>query len=133
MERYISVCKELGFDTTEGSAGALNDWLRLVDKVQSAGRKAKPEIGIQFGAGGASGAAALEAEGTRDRTWTIHQRFLQAGVPMLMVESEGIPRMSANGALTPWYARVTSWLWSIAMFETAQPSSAGTASSTGQT
>lgn len=96
VDRYIGACKELGFDTIEVSAGficlPLDDWLRLVDKVQSAGLKAKPEIGIQFGAGGASGAAALEAEGTRDPAWTIRQgqRFLQAGVPMLMIESEGI-------------------------------------------
>lgn len=40
----------------ELSAGFLSfpgdDWLRLVDKVHSYGLKAKPELGIQFGAGG---------------------------------------------------------------------------------
>ena len=42
--------------------------------------KAKPEVGIQFGAG-ASAAAELEAEGTRDAEWAILQarRFLEAG------------------------------------------------------
>jgi hypothetical protein len=38
----------------------------LVKKVHKAGLKAKPEVGIQFGAGGATTAAELEAEGIRD-------------------------------------------------------------------
>jgi phosphosulfolactate synthase (CoM biosynthesis protein A) len=50
-----------------------DDWLRLVDRVQKAGLKAKPEVGIQFGAGGASAAEALEAEGTRDVDWALQQ------------------------------------------------------------
>lgn len=44
------------FDVVELSAGFLSfpsdDWLRLVDRVHSYGLKAKPELGIQFGAGG---------------------------------------------------------------------------------
>ena len=54
--------------------------------------KAKPDIGTQFGAGGASGVADLEEQGTRDPEWTILQgrRFLEAGISILMVESEGI-------------------------------------------
>ena len=60
--------------------------------VQKAGLKAKPEVGIQFGAGGATAAAELEAEGTRDPEWAIAQarRFLDAGAYMIMIESEGI-------------------------------------------
>ena len=67
------------------------DLLRLVEKVQTAGLKAKPEIGIQFGAGGASAVEELEAEGTRDPEWSILQakRFLEAGAYMIMIESEG--------------------------------------------
>jgi len=69
-----------------------DDWLRLVDRVQKAGLKAKPEVGIQFGAGGASAAEALEAEGTRDVAWAIQQakRFVDAGAYLIMIESEGI-------------------------------------------
>src|SRR5207244_5321359 len=61
-------------------------------KVQKAGLKAKPEIGIQFGAGGATSAEELAAEGTRDSEGAIMQaqRFLEAGSYMIMVESEGI-------------------------------------------
>jgi len=66
--------------------------LRLVTMVKNAGLKAKPELGIQFGAGGATSAAELEAEGTKDVGWLIAQgeRPLEAGADILMIESEGI-------------------------------------------
>ena len=96
VSRYIEACKGLGFDIIEVSSGFItiptDDWLKLVEKVQKAGLKAKPEIGIQFGAGGASAAEELEAEGTRDPEWAIAQgrRFIEAGAYMIMIESEGI-------------------------------------------
>ncbi|HLJ17417.1 MAG TPA: phosphosulfolactate synthase, partial [Bryobacteraceae bacterium] len=96
VEKYIQECKELGFDIIEISSGfvtiSTDDWLRLMEKVKAAGLKAKPEVGIQFGAGGATTAEELEAEGTRDPEWAILQakRFLEAGAYMIMVESEGI-------------------------------------------
>jgi phosphosulfolactate synthase (CoM biosynthesis protein A) len=94
--RYIRECKELGFDIIEISCGfitiPLEDWVRLVGKVKRAGLKPKPEVGIQFGAGGATSAGELEAEGTRDPAWAIHQMksLLDAGAELIMVESEGI-------------------------------------------
>lgn len=33
-----------------------DDWLRLIELVCKSGLKAKPEVGIQFGAGGATAA-----------------------------------------------------------------------------
>ncbi len=96
VEAYIKECKDIGFDTIEISSGFITfpfeDWLRLVEKVQKIGLKAKPEVGIQFGAGGATAASELEAEGTRDPEGAIHQakRFLEAGAYMIMIESEGI-------------------------------------------
>jgi len=96
VDRYMQACKGLGFDVVELSSGFITlpaeDWLRLVERVQAAGLKAKPELGIQFGAGGASAVAELEAEGTRDPDWVISlgKRFLEAGAYMLMIESEGI-------------------------------------------
>ncbi|MGH8012077.1 MAG: phosphosulfolactate synthase, partial [Candidatus Binataceae bacterium] len=70
VAHYIRECKELGFDIIEISSGfvtiSTDDWLRLAEKVKAAGLKAKPEVGIQFGAGGATTAEELEAEGTRD-------------------------------------------------------------------
>jgi phosphosulfolactate synthase (CoM biosynthesis protein A) len=104
VKSYIRECKELGFDIIEISAGFItlptDDWLRLIEAVQKAGMKAKPEVGIQFGAGGgATSVAELEAEGQQDPSWAIDRarRFLDAGAYMIMVESEGItenvPRM----------------------------------------
>jgi phosphosulfolactate synthase (CoM biosynthesis protein A) len=96
VNRYIEECKKLGFDIIEISSGFITvpaeDLLRLVEKVQKAGVKGKPELGIQFGAGGATAAEELEAEGTRDPEWLILQakRFLEAGAYMIMIESEGI-------------------------------------------
>ena len=93
---YIEECKELGFDIIEVSSGFItiptDDWLRLVEKIQKAGLKAKPEVGIQFGAGGATAEDELAAEGTRDPEWAIQQakRFVDAGAYMIMIESEGI-------------------------------------------
>ncbi|KLJ08726.1 cysteine sulfinate desulfinase [Blastomyces silverae] len=96
MEKYLQKCKDLGFDVVEISSGFLSipadDWLRLVDKVHSYGLKAKPELGIQFGAGGDTSAAELEAFGTGDpgKLVNLGRRFLDAGVERLMIESEGI-------------------------------------------
>ncbi|MEW6325173.1 MAG: phosphosulfolactate synthase [Nitrospirota bacterium] len=93
---YIQECRNVGFDIVELSCGFItlpvDDWLRLVERVQKAGLKAKPEVGIQFGAGGASRAEELEAAGTRDPEWAIEQarRFLDAGAYLIMIESEGI-------------------------------------------
>ncbi|MDR5694029.1 MAG: phosphosulfolactate synthase [Armatimonadota bacterium] len=96
VSRYIEECKDLGFDIIEISSGFItiptDDLVRLVEKVREAGLKPKPEVGIQFGAGGASTVEELEAQGTRDPEWAIQQakRFLEAGAYMMMVESEGI-------------------------------------------
>src|SRR5438552_3833198 len=84
VRNYIRECKELGFDTIEVSTGFITmpveDSLRLVEQVQKSGLKAKPEIGIQFGAGGATPAAELQAEGTRDPSslLSLARRFLEA-------------------------------------------------------
>lgn len=96
VNRYIEECRNVGFDILEISSGFItipvDDWQRLIEKVQSVGLKAKPEVGIQFGAGGATTAEELAAEGTRDVDWAIGQakKFLDAGAYMIMIESEGI-------------------------------------------
>jgi phosphosulfolactate synthase (CoM biosynthesis protein A) len=109
VDRYIKECRDLGFDIIEISTGFItipaDDWLRLVGKVQEAGVKAKPEVGIQFGAGGASSAEALAEEGTRDPGRAIEQarRFIEAGAYLIMIESEGITEN-----VTPWKTEVVS-------------------------
>ena len=96
VRQYVKECKKLGFDIIEISAGFVSiptdDWLRLIELVRKSRLKAKPEVGIQFGAGGATAAPELQAEGTRDPNWAIAQakRFLDAGAEIIMIESEGI-------------------------------------------
>jgi phosphosulfolactate synthase (CoM biosynthesis protein A) len=96
VEQYIDGCKRLGFDTMEISAGfiaiPIDDMLELAEMVGRAGLKPKPEIGIQFGAGGASAADALESEGTGNVDAAIDKarRLLDAGAEIIMIESEGI-------------------------------------------
>lgn len=126
-ERYIHECKEIGFDIVELSTGFItmpvDDLLRLVEKVQKAGMKAKPEIGIQFGAGGATIAAELEAEGTQDPGWAAARakRCLDAGAYLIMIESEGITENVAS-----WRTDVVAQFASALglknlMFEAADP------------
>jgi len=125
--RYIQECKSLGFDIIEVSSGFITipteDWLRLVEKVKKAGMKPKPEVGIQFGAGGATAAGELEAEGTRDPEWAISQakRFLDAGAYMIMIESEGITE-SVKVWRTDVPAKIANALGiEKVMFEAADP------------
>lgn len=127
VNRYIEECCNLGFDIVEISSGFItipvDDWLRLVERVQRAGLKAKPEVGIQFGAGGASAADELASEGTRDVDWAIGQarRLLDAGAFMIMIESEGITEN-----VTTWRTDVAAKIISAlglekVMFEAADP------------
>ncbi len=127
VDQYIQACKQLSFDIIEISSGFISiptdDWLRLVEKVQKAGLKAKPEVGIQFGAGGATAAAELAAEGTRDPEWAIQQarRFVDAGAYMIMIESEGITEN-----VTTWRTDVVARIINALglekpMFEAADP------------
>lgn len=127
VDQYIQECKQLGFDIIEISSGFISiptdDWLRLIEKVQKAGLKAKPEVGIQFGAGGATAIAELAAEGTRDPEWAIQQakRFVEAGAYMIMIESEGITEN-----VTTWRTDVVAKIINAIglekpMFEAADP------------
>lgn len=96
VDYYIKEAQSLGFDVIEISMGFITlpteDFLRVIEKVIKNGMKAKPELGIQFGAGGASAVSELAAEGVRDAGWLIHQgkQCLDAGASIIMIESEGI-------------------------------------------
>ncbi len=107
VRQYIQECKEVGFDIIEISTGFItiptDDWLRLIDDVQKAGLKAKPEVGIQFGAGGATREEELKAEGVQDPGRAIQQtkKFIDAGAYMIMIESEGITE-----DIEPWRTEI---------------------------
>jgi len=127
VKKYIHECKEMGFDIIEVSTGFISipsdDWIRVVEDVQKAGLKAKPEIGVQFGAGGDTSAAELEAEGMQDVQYAIYQakRFLDAGAYLIMMESEGVTE-NAN----PWRVDIPAQFINNlglekVMFEAADP------------
>ncbi len=127
VSRYLDECKAVGFDIVEVSSGFITlpaeDLVRLVERVQEAGLKPKPEVGIQFGAGGATSAEELQAEGTRDVGWAIHlaSRCLEAGAEMVMIESEGITE-NVQTWRTDAVARIISELGlEKVMFEAADP------------
>ena len=73
------------FDVLELSSGFLSipteDWASLVEFTAAHGLKPKPEVGIQWGAGGDASVEELESAGTRDPKWLIDRAntFLQAG------------------------------------------------------
>jgi phosphosulfolactate synthase (CoM biosynthesis protein A) len=127
VARYLEECRELGFDIVEISSGFVtlptDDLVALTKAVHAVGLKAKPEVGIQFGAGGASAVEALEAEGTRDVGQAIElaKRHLEAGAHLIMIESEGITEQ-VHEWRTDVVARIVSELGvDRVMFEAADP------------
>ncbi|WP_232702492.1 phosphosulfolactate synthase [Halobacterium wangiae] len=96
VEAYVEEAGELGFDIVEISSGFLaidvDDMVALTELVAEKGLKAKPEINIQFGAGGASSVEELESEEAIDPASAVAEaeRHLDAGAYKIMVESEGI-------------------------------------------
>jgi phosphosulfolactate synthase (CoM biosynthesis protein A) len=127
VAHYLEEARELGFDVIEISSGfvtlPVDDLVRLTEVVREAGLKPKPEVGIQFGAGGASSVEALEAEGTRDVGYAIElaKRHLEAGAHMIMIESEGITEQVREWR-TDVVARIVSELGlEQVMFEAAEP------------
>jgi phosphosulfolactate synthase (CoM biosynthesis protein A) len=127
VDGYLEECKRLGFDVVEVSSGFIaipdDDLVRLVEKVRDLGMLPKPEVGIQFGAGGASSVAELAAEGVSDPSRAIRQakRYLEAGAHLVMIESEGITEQ-----VTSWRTDVPSRIinelgLNKVMFEAADP------------
>ncbi len=127
IRQTLDECKKLGFDIVEVSSGFVTlpteDLVRLAVQVQDAGLEVKPEVGIQFGAGGATSAEELEAEGTRDVGWAINlaRRYLDAGAERIMIESEGITE-NVRTWRTDVIARLVAELGlERLMFEAADP------------
>jgi len=127
VKQYIKTCKALGFDIIEISTGFItvpvDDIQRLVEEVIKNGLKAKPEIGIQFGAGGDTSQEQLEKQGTQDVGFAIAKakKFLDAGAYIIMIESEGITENQ-----DPWRTDVPARFISEVgleklMFEAADP------------
>jgi phosphosulfolactate synthase (CoM biosynthesis protein A) len=96
VEQCLDICRRIGFDTIEVSAGFVSvpaeDLLALTRRALDFGFKVKPEVGVQFGAGGGSSVRQLEDESARDADQAIRmaERYLELGIPLVMVESEGV-------------------------------------------
>jgi phosphosulfolactate synthase (CoM biosynthesis protein A) len=96
VEEYIAEAGELGFDIVEISSGFLSidteDLVGLTELVSDHDLKPKPEVNVQFGAGGASSPEELEAEASIDPRKAVAEanRHLDAGAYKIMVEAEGI-------------------------------------------
>jgi len=127
VQQYLEECRELGFDIVEISSGfvtlPVDDLVRLTKTVREAGLKPKPEVGIQFGAGGTSSVEALEAEGTRDVGYAIElaKRHLDAGAHMIMIESEGITEQVREWRTDVVASIVSELGLEQVMFEAAEP------------
>ncbi|KAA1468538.1 2R-phospho-3-sulfolactate synthase [Dentipellis sp. KUC8613] len=127
VSKYLTKCKDVGFDVLELSSGFLSipteDWASLVEFTAAHGLKPKPEVGIQWGAGGDASVEELESAGTRDPKWLIDRAntFLQAGAHMIMIESEGITE-NVKAWRTDVISAITSSLpRDKIMFEAADP------------
>jgi phosphosulfolactate synthase (CoM biosynthesis protein A) len=126
IEKYLVKCKDLGFDVIELSKGFLSlpgdDWIRLVETVQSHNLEPKPELGIAFGAGG-------DMEGIKDTSVlrpaglvTQAKRFVDMGVKKMMVESEEITENVGSSWRTDVVAKIARELpLETMMFEAADP------------
>jgi phosphosulfolactate synthase (CoM biosynthesis protein A) len=127
VDRYIETCKNVGFDIIELSSGFISigadDICRLIEKVKKSGLLAKPEVSLQFGAGGTSTCEQLEKAGMRPVEWVVKQakQYIDAGAYMIMIESEGLTE-SVTEWRTDLVAKIIDGLGlEKTMFEAADP------------
>jgi hypothetical protein len=119
--QYLDECRELGFDIVEISSGfvtlPMDDLVRLTNAVCAAGLKPKPEVGIQFGAGGTSSVEALEAEGTLTTPGdgcSPTAEFRKACQPIIPLD--GSSALGRTKHARPWRSRVRlAWVHRIAV------------------
>ncbi|KAI1496188.1 putative sulfonate biosynthesis enzyme [Biscogniauxia marginata] len=121
VDRYLGRCRDLDFDVVEISMGFLSlpadDWLRLVRRVQEEGLRPKPELGIQFGAGGDTAAGELAG-----KVINMARRFVDAGIERVMIESEGITENVQTRRTDVIQAILRELPMEKVMFEAADPS-----------
>lgn len=127
VDGYFRALPDLGFEVVEVSAGFLalpdTDYLRLVERAVASGLTVKAEVGIQFGAGGTSEAADLQAAGTGSVSHAISlaKKALAAGAHYVVLESEGVTE-----SVTTWRTDVPAALADAIgiekiIFEAAEP------------
>jgi phosphosulfolactate synthase (CoM biosynthesis protein A) len=127
VDQCLSICRSLGFDAVEVSAGFVSapagDLLALARRALERGFRVKPEIGLQFGAGGASSPEQLQTEPLRaaDDAIRLAEQYFELGIDRVMVESEGLTEQVATPRVDV-IARLASGLGlDRLMFEAADP------------
>jgi phosphosulfolactate synthase (CoM biosynthesis protein A) len=123
VDAYVEECKALGFDVVEISSGFVtapeDDLVRLSRRVQEAGLVPKPEVGIRWGAGG--GRSRGEPQRDVGAAIRLARAHLEAGAPLVMIESEGITE-DVDERRADVVARVADELGlERVMFEAADP------------
>jgi len=127
VDDYLGECRQLGFDIVEVSSGFLSipteDLARLTERVKQHGLEPKPEINVQYGAGGSSPVEALEAQGGRDVSAAIAEarRHLALGARLVMLESEGVTENVRSWRTDVVAAVVSALGLANVMFEAADP------------
>ena len=91
--------------------------------MQSHGLTPKPELGIQFGAGGDTDVVQLESTGTSDPSKIVNlgKQFLDVGVERIMIESEGITENVRTPRTDVIQAILRALPMERVMFEAADP------------
>lgn len=92
--------------------------------MQSFNLTPKPEIGIQFGAGGDTAAADLQGMGSQSdpaKVVDLGKRFIDMGVERIMIESEGITENVASWRTDVIQKILRDLPMEKVMFEAADP------------
>ncbi|CAM6081930.1 unnamed protein product [Calypogeia fissa] len=96
FDRYVTECKDLGFDVVELSNEFLkfreDDLMRLIRTVRNAGLKAKPEILFEVGRGTTNEHSDREEYDDLELLMKRAERCLEAGAYMILIESDGLTR-----------------------------------------
>lgn len=96
VDAYLEEAAELSFDIVEVSSGFLaidsSDLVALTERIVDNGMKAKPEVNVQYGAGGEASVEDLEDDASVNTRRAIEEanRHLDAGAYKIMIESDGI-------------------------------------------
>ena len=127
VDGCLAACRTLGFDIIEVSSGFVtvppDDLVALAQRALDRGFHVKPEVGVQFGAGGGSSVDQLRAEAPRavDHAIRMAERYVALGLPRVMIESEGL----TENVDAPRHDIITSIASALGlerlMFEAADP------------
>lgn len=127
VEDAIIEAADLGFDVVEVSSGFLaidgEDLVEITELIIEHGLEPKPEVGVQFGAGGTSSPEDLEREGISDPRIAIDlaRAHMDAGAELINIESEGITEEVSEWRTDVIFEIAGELGFENCMFEAADP------------